>query len=148
MKATLKENLLVTFGARAAVLDSLGHIELPAHSSGEDELADFAVSVCNQWIDRDDNDCLSFDEFIETALIEKWGSDRRPEWFGVVRWCEDDIRAELYNLGYEDTPEAISLIRTKMEHGSFTGGMIETGWDYIHAYIQSESDNLTPLDYE
>lgn len=72
MKATTRDNLLVTFGARAAVMDALGYIELPDGSTGEDELAEFAVSVCDAWIDRDDDDCLSFDEFIETLLESRF----------------------------------------------------------------------------
>lgn len=143
MKHTLRENLLVTFGARAAVMDALGHITLPTGSRGEDALANLAVEICDAWIARDDEDpCLGFDEFIETALIRAFANPRPKEWFGIVRWHEDDIRAALIDNGYIPDRESIDLIRLKMENHGFTELQIAAGWDMIHQYIADESENL------
>ena len=66
----------------------------------------------------------------------------KEEWFGIVRWCDEDIRAALLEDGYEPTEEAIDLIRFKMENHGFTDLQIADGWDKIHQYIADEAENL------
>ena len=66
------------------------------------------------------------------------------EWFGIVRWHEDDIREALLSRGFEPTEEAIRCIRSKAEHHFFKDSMIETGWDLLYAYIDEETANLEP----
>ena len=66
----------------------------------------------------------------------------KEEWFGIVRWHEDDIRAALLEDGYEPTEEAIDLIRFKMENHGFTDLQIADGWDRIHQYIADEAENF------
>lgn len=68
------------------------------------------------------------------------------KWFGVVRWCDDDIKNALIDNGYSDTEENISIIRKKCEHHCFQDAMIETGWNYIHAYISEEEDHLSVME--
>lgn len=63
------------------------------------------------------------------------------QWFGKVRWCDDDIREALRNNGFKDCEVNISVIRKECEHHCFKDGMIETGWHYINSYIQ-ENENL------
>lgn len=71
MTASLTENKLITMGARAAYMECRGDISLPGGSRGEDELADFVVqTVCEHRLLCDDT---PFDEFIETALLKKYG---------------------------------------------------------------------------
>ena len=72
-KASLRENLLVTFGSRAGYMDSSGIINLPEGSHGEDILADYAVGVVERYMTKCDD--ISFDEYIETALMEKFGRE-------------------------------------------------------------------------
>lgn len=64
------------------------------------------------------------------------------KWFGVVRWCDEDIANALEEFGFDATPENIAIIENKCRHHCFTDAMIETGWNYIYAYIQ-ESEALT-----
>ena len=64
------------------------------------------------------------------------------EWFGIVRWCEDDIRAALIDRGFKPTKEAIALVRFSMENGGFDGHQIEAGWDYIDSIICNAADDL------
>lgn len=70
----------------------------------------------------------------------------KDEWFGIVRWHEDDIRDALEQSGYEATDEAVGLIRQKCEHHFFKDNMISAGWDCIYAYIGECSNSLTPVD--
>lgn len=71
-KATLHENLLVTIGCRAGAMDALGHIHLPEFSRGEDDLANTAAYVVRLYEEQDE---IGFDEFIETALMAKYGKE-------------------------------------------------------------------------
>jgi hypothetical protein len=66
------------------------------------------------------------------------------DWFGIVRWHEDDIREALLSRGFEPTEEAIRCIRSKAEHHFFEDSMIETGWDLLYAFIYEETANLEP----
>lgn len=73
-KVALRENLLVTFGTRAAYMDSMGKISLPSGVDGEDEIAAAAVDVVDRFLSNTAWD-TSFDEFIETALTERFGEE-------------------------------------------------------------------------
>lgn len=66
----LRDNLLVTAGARAAYMHCAGRIELPRGVEGEAEIAHFISTVVNRYIvfDQDEN----FDEYIELALTDKY----------------------------------------------------------------------------
>ena len=61
---------------------------------------------------------------------------KSDDWFGIVRWCNDDIKNALEELGYESTEENILKIRNILEHHSFTDMMIETGWNVINQTIE------------
>ena len=69
----LRDNLLVTAGSRAAYMDSFNVIELPYGVDGEDEVAEFVVSVVNEYIEQDIDE--SFDIFIERRLIKRFGKE-------------------------------------------------------------------------
>ena len=67
---SLRDDLLVTAGARAAYMDG-NCIGLPSGTKGERELSLYIAKLVDYYISigADKN----FDEFIETALIEKYG---------------------------------------------------------------------------
>ena len=51
------------------------------------------------------------------------------KWFGIVRWCDDDIAAKLEEMGIEPTDDNVAAVRTLCENDHhFTDGMIEAGW--------------------
>ena len=75
----IRDNLLVTMGARAAYMHYAGSINLPSGYRGEDRLAAFVTETVDRYID-DDLD-IPFDEYIETALIEVFGLiPIEPDW--------------------------------------------------------------------
>lgn len=57
--------------------------------------------------------------------------DASGEWFGLVRWCNDDIEAQLEECGVPVTDANVSAVRTKLEKHWFADHMIEAGWDFI-----------------
>ena len=78
-------------------------------------------------------------------MLNQWDDgpkDSDEDWFGIVRWCDEDIKHSLEEYGYQDCPENVAMIRNKCEHHRFTDGMIETGWDYINAYVEECAEDL------
>lgn len=72
---SLRDNLLVTAGARAAYMDSKDCIDLPGGVEGEDILAGFIVDMVDQYMYADAI-CIGvepFDVYIEKALLAKFG---------------------------------------------------------------------------
>lgn len=71
---SLRDNLIATLGRRAGNMECIGFIEIDGTSLGEDRFAAFAARTVSEWLalDPDASGTLSFDEFIETALIEKY----------------------------------------------------------------------------
>ena len=55
--------------------------------------------------------------------------------FGVVRWCDEDIEDALEEAGVPNTEENVAAIRAKCEHHAFADAQIETGLNYINAYV-------------
>lgn len=69
--ASLRDDLLVTAGARAAHLERFDRIELPPFVDGERELANFIAHVVDYWLvsERD-----NFDLFLEERLLKEYGN--------------------------------------------------------------------------
>ena len=58
------------------------------------------------------------------------------EWFGIVKWCDEDIRCMLEEMGIEPTKENVEAVRCKCENNHhFTDTMIEAGWYMIEDAI-------------
>ena len=70
MDKTLRDNLLVTAGARAAYMHDAGAINLPGGLRGEERLAKFISEQVDAyaWFDCD----VNFDEYIELALFHEY----------------------------------------------------------------------------
>jgi hypothetical protein len=60
------------------------------------------------------------------------------EWFGKVRWCEDDLKEALRVQGYAITENNIAKLRQLCESHWFTDHMIEAGWEYMYSHIGSD----------
>lgn len=76
---------------------------------------------------------------------EKHVTPNDNEWFGVVRWCNDDIHDRLLDNDLPTTPEAIALIRRECEHHFFTDYMIDAGWHMIDSYIREHEEELQAM---
>lgn len=100
----IRDNLLVTAGARAAYMDMNDEICLPRGVEGEDKLTKFVVDAVKTY--RKLPDDVPFDEFIEKELIHEFGKkdyepvfvkydketrawfDRHPDAQTTVMCCE------------------------------------------------------------
>lgn len=70
----IRDNLLVTAGARAAYMDMHGTIDLPGGLEGEDKLAEFIVDAVRAYGKIPDD--IPFDEFIEIELLNEFGKEK------------------------------------------------------------------------
>lgn len=68
----IRDNLLVTAGARAVHMDYRGMIAIREGLEEENKLAEFLTKVIDYYLD---NDCGNFDLYLETKLIEKYGGN-------------------------------------------------------------------------
>lgn len=71
----LFNNLLVTAARRAAYMEDQNLIFLPVGEQGEEEVAEFCYNLVNNYQVSDD---VSFDEYIEKRLLEKYKVEERP----------------------------------------------------------------------
>lgn len=62
-----------------------------------------------------------------------------PEWFGMVRWCDEDLRNALETHDIAPTAANVSKLRHACSHHSFEDHQIEAGWNYIYSVINYET---------
>lgn len=74
----IRDNLLVTMGARAAYMHDKGCVELPSGVEGEQELAKFVVQIVDEYM-RNFVYGRNFDEFIEKAIVKEYGRAKTTE---------------------------------------------------------------------
>lgn len=77
-------------------------------------------------------DCM--DAYIRD--IDSHSAEYRRHYFGVVRWCDEDIEAMLIDMGLPTDKETITKVRHFCESNKhFTDTMIEAGWMMIRYAI-------------
>ena len=62
-------------------------------------------------------------------------TEKEPEWFGVVRWCEADLKSALEDQGYPVTENNIAKLYEEVSTHWFTDHMISAGWEYMYDQI-------------
>ena len=61
------------------------------------------------------------------------------KWFGVVRWCREDVENAVRERGLEVDPDFVdTVVANCMRNHHFTDAMIQAGWDTIDSYIDDE----------
>lgn len=75
----LRDDLLVTMGARAAYMHDRGDIELPSGVVGERELSEFVATVVDMYVSTSKNFNVSYDEYIEHHLKRKYGVNKQSK---------------------------------------------------------------------
>lgn len=62
-------------------------------------------------------------------------------WFGVVRWCDEDIVTKLVEMCIPITENNVAAVRRECENNThFTDQMIEAGWEAIEYVIDGLRD--------
>ena len=70
---SVRDDLLVTAGARAAYMNDFGSIVLPTGIVGEAKLAEFASTVVDRYLNQTRYRDINYDEYIESALQKEYG---------------------------------------------------------------------------
>ena len=65
------------------------------------------------------------------------------EYFGMVRWNEDDLRNALEENDVRPTDERVAQLRKLCEHTDFEDAIVCAGWDIIYSYINNGRINTT-----
>lgn len=89
-----------------------------------------------------DYEVVSFDQdFSYGELVGqtiKIRGNINSEWFGIVRWCEDDLKCALEDKGYPATENNIAKLHSICSPHFFTDVMIERGWEFMHDSIGND----------
>ena len=70
-------------------------------------------------------------------------ANKNNEWFGIVRWCDEDIESALEDQGFEPTEENVAKLHNLVDNHWFEDMMIEAGWNYIYEQIADHEEELT-----
>ena len=64
-------------------------------------------------------------------------AEENEKWFGVVRWCSEDIADALKENSIPVTPENVAKLLNAVDTHHFTDYMISAGWDFIYEMINN-----------
>lgn len=70
-----------------------------------------------------------------TALHNASAAGGGCEYFGKVRWCDEDLAGALEERGIPSTERNINMLREQCERHDFTDFMVSAGWDFINSAI-------------
>ena len=88
--------------------------------------------------------CNCYNAVVITAPdYETFFNPAPEEWFGIVRWCDEDVETALIDNGYEPTPEAVALIKADGLATALTDYGVQSGWDVFESIISQNSHKLT-----
>lgn len=134
----IRDDLLVTMGARAAYMHDKDLIKLPSGVEGERELSAFVVTTVNKYIFSPGLFDMNFDEYIETALTEKYGvSEKEPT--AEVKPYTDDGKFE--KLG----EEVWAMIDELKRYAHRDLGFVDSGTYAVYKALQYLEEQVVNL---
>lgn len=57
------------------------------------------------------------------------------EWFGEVKWCDEDLKCALEFRGIPATKENVKMLRDEISERWFKDYLIQYGFEYLYAKI-------------
>lgn len=79
----------------------------------------------------------SFEEQMKADGIREYEAQQEQKWFGVVRWCDDDIREILQERGIDPLDACVDAVRSRCRTHHFTDAMIEAGREVLASVIDA-----------
>jgi hypothetical protein len=64
--------------------------------------------------------------------------ENNNNYFGVVRWCEEDVADAIETQGFEPTEENVKTVMSELNEMALTAVMIQAGWDYLYSLVNEE----------
>lgn len=76
---------------------------------------------------------------LQTEISKLKAGHDDPEWFGKVRWCEEDLVGALKDKEYPVTENNVKKLYDQCSSHWFIDYMVEAGWDYIYSCIDCDN---------
>lgn len=73
--------------------------------------------------------------------------DVDANYFGVIKWCNDDIWDAFAYHCYDFTGEDIDDVRAVLEGDAFREHMIAAGWDFIYEVVHNHMREKEAIDH-
>ena len=64
--------------------------------------------------------------------------ENNNNYFGVVRWCAEDVADAIETQGFEPTEENVKTVMSELNEMALTAVMIQAGWDYLYNLVNEE----------
>lgn len=64
--------------------------------------------------------------------------ENNNNYFGVVRWCAEDIADAIETQGFKLTEENINKVMAEFSETALQATMIQAGWDYLYNIVNQE----------
>jgi len=132
MRATVKENLMITMGMYAGSLMEKGVIEIPEGNEGEDILADFIAESVSAYQETRKIDDLPFCAFAEDALMVRFN----PDHSGLIKVKIPDDEFEVYCKPSEGECAGVAIFRGTYRECCNVWHDNLTRYEQWHVYIR------------
>lgn len=64
--------------------------------------------------------------------------ENNNNYFGIVRWCEEDVANAIKEQGFEPTEENVKIVMGTLNESAFISFMVQAGWDYLYNIVNQE----------
>lgn len=64
--------------------------------------------------------------------------ENNNNYFGIVRWCEEDVADAIETQGFEPTEENVKAVMAEFSEAALQTTMIQAGWDYLYNLVNEE----------
>lgn len=64
--------------------------------------------------------------------------ENNNNYFGVVRWCAEDVADAIEMQGFEPTEENVNTVMAELSESALTATMIQAGWEYLYNLVNQE----------
>ncbi len=64
--------------------------------------------------------------------------ENNSNYFGIVRWCAEDVADAIETQGFEPTEENVKTVMDTLNESAFISFMIQAGWEYLYNLVNKE----------
>ncbi len=64
--------------------------------------------------------------------------ENNNNYFGVVRWCIEDVEDAIEVQGFKPTEENVKTVMAELNETALTAVMIQAGWEYLYNLVNEE----------
>lgn len=64
--------------------------------------------------------------------------ENNNNYFGIVRWCAEDVANAIETQGFEPTEENVKTVMAELSETALTAVMIQAGWEYLYNLVNEK----------